>query len=247
MQAQIEATGIKRLITSAFQGFGYDVVKLGRSKLAKPIDENYVEILDDPAFQASVKEVSGITLLDTARLANLWMLCRASNPSGSLIEIGSYKGGGALHISNSCPTRPIFVCDTFEGFGDLKIDPGVDRLFKKEQFTDISFESVEAPWAGKGRDVRWVRGYFPESAENIEISNLSFVHVDTDLYESTAKTLAYLRPRLIDRSVVVLDDYLRSAEGVVRAVREFTAAHPDWAAFPLFPGQGLMINRNWFA
>jgi hypothetical protein len=30
-------------------------------------------------------------------------------------------------------------------------------------------------------------------------------------------------------------------------VREFTAAHPDWAAFPLFPGQGLMINRDWFA
>jgi hypothetical protein len=53
MQAQIETTGIKRLIKSAFQGFGYDVVKLGRSKLAKPIDENYVEILDDPAFQAS--------------------------------------------------------------------------------------------------------------------------------------------------------------------------------------------------
>jgi hypothetical protein len=47
--------------------------------------------------------------------------------------------------------------------------------------------------------------------------------------------------------VVVFDDYLRSVDGVVRAVREFTAAHPDWAAFPLFPGQGLMINRDWFA
>jgi hypothetical protein len=130
---------------------------------------------------------------------------------------------------------------------DLKIDPGADRLFKEEQFTDTSFESVEAPWAGKGRDVRWVRGYFPESAENIEISNISFVHVDTDLYESTAKTLGYLRPRLIDRSVVVFDEYLRSVGGVVRAVREFTGAHPDWAAFPLFPGQALMINRDWFA
>src|SRR5271154_4631856 len=99
MQAQIEATGIKRLIKSAFQGFGYDVVKLGRSKLAKPIDENYVEILDDPAFQASVKEVSGITLLDTARLAKLWMLCRGSNTSGSMVGDGSERGGGALAIS----------------------------------------------------------------------------------------------------------------------------------------------------
>jgi hypothetical protein len=100
MHAPIETTGIRRLIKSVFHGFGYDVVKLGRSKLTKPIDENYVEILDDPAFQASVKEVRGITLLDTARLANLWMLCRASNPLGSAIEIGSYRGGGALHISN---------------------------------------------------------------------------------------------------------------------------------------------------
>jgi hypothetical protein len=32
--------------------------------------------------------------LDIARLVNLW-LCRISNPAGSLIEVGSYKGGGA--------------------------------------------------------------------------------------------------------------------------------------------------------
>jgi hypothetical protein len=237
---------MKRLIKSVFQAFGHDIVKLGRSKVTKPIDESFVEILEDPAFQASVKEVSAITLLDTARLANLWQLCRASNPSGSLIEIGSYRGGGALHMSNSCPARPIFVCDTFEGFGDLAIDPKVDRLFSKKQFTNTSFETVKAPWAGKGRDVRWVRGYFPESAANIEISNISFAHVDTDLYESTAKTLSYLQPRLIDRSIVVFDDYLRSVEGVIKAVREFTEAHPEWATFPMFPGQGLMIRRDWF-
>jgi O-methyltransferase len=238
---------MKRLIKSAFHAFGYDVVKLGRSKLTKPIDENFVELLDDLAFQSSVKEVSGITMLDTARLANLWMLCRASNASGSMIEIGSYKGGGALHISNSCPTRPIFLCDTFEGFGELEIDPRVDRLFNKEQFADTSFETVKAAWRGKERDVRWVRGYFPESANGMEISNISFAHVDTDLYESTARTLDYLRPRLIDRSIVVFDDYFRSVDGVVKAVAEFTAAHPDWTAFPLFPGQGLMIHRSWFA
>jgi O-methyltransferase len=138
------------------------------------------------------------------------------------------------------------VCDTFEGFGDLKIDPGADRHFKKEQFTDTSFESVQAPWAGKGRTCVGPR-LFPGKRRKYSNFKLSFVHIDTDLYESTAKTLDYLRPRLIDRSVVVFDDYLRSVDGVVRAVREFTAAHPDWAAFPLFPGQGLMINRDWFA
>jgi hypothetical protein len=51
---------------------------------------------------------------------------------------------------------------------------------------------------------------------------------------------------LIDRSIVVFDDYFRSAEGVMKAVKEFTAAHRDWVTFPIFPGQGLMIDREWF-
>jgi Macrocin-O-methyltransferase (TylF) len=94
--------------------------------------------------------------------------------------------------------------------------------------------------------VRWVRGYFPDSAGDIEISNVSFAHVDLDLYESTVNTLEYLRPRLIEQSIVVFDDYLRGVDGVIKATREFSEAHPDWVIFPIFPGQGFMVNRNWF-
>jgi O-methyltransferase len=237
---------MKRLIKSAFQRFGLDIVRYRNSKIMKQVDESYLEVLNDPAFHESVGEVKSITLLDTARLANLWQLCRMSNPSGSLIEIGSYKGGGALHISNSCPTRTIFVCDTFEGFGDLPMDPTLDHLFARERFRDTSFELVKRHWSHKGRDVRWVRGYFPESAAQIDIAGVSFAHIDLDIYESTTKALKYLRPRLIDQSIVVFDDYLRGADGVVKAAREFSDAHPEWVAFPMFPGQGLMIHRSWF-
>jgi hypothetical protein len=241
-----ETAEMKHLIKSAFQAIGYDIAKLRHTKVTKPIDENFVAILDDAAFQASVKEVSAITMLDAPRLANLWQLARMSNPAGSLIEVGADKGGGALHLSNACPARPIFVCDTFEGFGNLTMDQSVDRLFYQDQFDDTNFEDVKQSWTNKRRDVRWIRGYFPESAENVDLSNISFAHIDTDLYESTAKTIEYLRPRLIDHSIVVFDDYLCSVDGVIKAVGEFTCAHPDWAAFPLFPGQGLMIHRNWF-
>ena len=91
------------------------------------MDESHLEVLADHKFQASVDEVKNITLLDAARLANLWQLCRMSSPAGSLIEIGSYKGEGAIHISNSCPEPTIFVCDTFEG-GDLPMDPVLNAL-----------------------------------------------------------------------------------------------------------------------
>jgi hypothetical protein len=237
---------MKRLIKSASRSLGFDISKSRNSKITKNIDESYLEVLDDPEFQASVEEVKDITLLDTARLANLWQLARSTDPSGSMIEIGSYKGGGALHISNSCPTRTIFVCDTFQGFGDLPMDPTLDHLFARDRFRDTSFEFVKSPWSHKARDVRFVQGYFPESAADVDIPEISFAHIDLDIYESTVNTLKYLRPKLSDRSIVVFDDYLRGADGVIKAAREFTEAHPDWATFPMFPGQGLMIHRGWF-
>ncbi len=240
------------LFRSAFRHFGYDLVRyddvaVRRNKLIKkPLDISHIEVLEDPTFQASIEEVQKLTVLDTARLANLWQLCRMSNPSGSIIEIGSFKGGGALHLSNSSPSRTIFVCDTFRGFGDLPLDPTLDRAFTKEQFDDTSFEQVVKPWNGKARDVRWVKGYFPESASFVDIGNISFAHIDLDLYRSTADALTYLLPRFTDRSIVVFDDYLRDADGVMKAVKEFLIKNPDWATFPIFPGQGLMIHRSWF-
>jgi O-methyltransferase len=235
---------MKRLIKSVSRSLGFEIFKSRNSRITKNIDESYLEVLDDPEFLASVEEVKDITLLDTARLANLWQLARSAAPSGAMIEIGSYKGGSALHISNSCPTRTIFVCDTFHGFGDLPMDPTLDHLFARERFRDTSFELVKSRWGHKAREVRWVQGYFPESAADVDIPDISFAHIDLDIYESTVNTLKYLRPRLTNRSIVVFDDYLRGADGVIKAVREFAEVHPDWATFPMFPGQGLMIHRG---
>jgi hypothetical protein len=129
----------------------------------------------------------------------------------------------------------------------LPIDPSLDHLFARERFRDTSFELVKSRWSNKSRNVRWVRGYFPNSAGDIEISNVSFAHVDLDLYESTVNTLEYLRPRLIEQSIVVFDDYLRGVDGVIKATREFSEAHPDWVIFPSRRrlGRGAEIARLW--
>lgn len=200
----------------------------------------------DPDFQASIDEVYQMTILDTARLANLWQLCRVSNPNGAIIEVGSYKGGSALHLSNSSPNRHIFVCDTFEGFGALPIDRKLDRLFHPDGFSDVDFASVQSAWAGKGRNVTFIKGYFPQSATNTDIRDISFAHIDVDLYQSVADTLEFLLDRFLDQSIIVFDDYMRGAEGLMKAVREFESEHRDWISFPIYPGQGMMINRNWF-
>ena len=215
---------------------GYPVIK--------QIDTCGVEVLGDNAFQNSCREVAGLTLLDTPRLANLWQLCRMTNPRGNIIEIGSFKGGGALHLSNSCPHRNVIVCDSFEGFD--KLDPTLDKNFNEDMFKNTSQGRVEELFRSRGRKYRVMAGFFPQSCAGIDIAPISFVHLDADIYKSTIESLEYLRDRMIDRSLVVLDDYFRRAEGVNRAVQEFTARQKSWMAFPIFPGQGLLIHRSWF-
>jgi hypothetical protein len=235
---------IRKLIAQQIRKRG--LVKFDQRLIQKPIDVSHVEILHDSQFQRSVDEVRNLTLLDTERLANLWMLCRKSNPCGAIIEVGSFRGGSAMHLSNSSPDRKIFVCDTFESFGSLKIDRELDGLFHKDQFLDVRFDEVKMYWAEKGREVEFVKGYFPESALGIDISGVSFAHIDLDLYQSTLDTLNFLRTKFIEHSIIVFDDYFRKAHGVMRAIEEFEQKCPDWKTFPIYPAQGLMLHRSWF-
>ncbi len=219
----------------------------GKYAITKPINPTDIEVLGDTNFQASVNEVAHLTLLDTARLANLWQLCRLTDPKGNILEIGSYKGGGALHLSNCCPDRKVIACDSFAGFE--KLDAKLDHNFDDYLFKDNSREAVEALFKSRSRPSEVIAGFFPASCQGHKIAPVSFVHLDADIYKSTIESLNYLDQEriLMEKSLIVLDDYLRNADGVVQAVSDFTTAHKDWVALPLFPGQGLLLRRSWFS
>ena len=160
----------------------------GAYPITKPINPLDIEVLGDKQFQASVNEVSELTLLDTPRLANLWTLCRLA-PEGNILEVGSYKGGGALHLSNSCPQRKIIVCDSFEGFETVRSD--LDRKFGTYMFKDSSQKEVERLFESRGRLYEVIQGFFPASAAGKPIGPISFVHLDADVYKATKESLFY--------------------------------------------------------
>jgi len=234
-------------------GLGYRLIQMGfyfakvrgNYSITKPIDPSNIEVLGDPAFQASVNEVSDLTLLDTGRLANRWQLCRLTDPGGNILEIGSYRGGGALHLSNCCPQRKIIICDSFRGFEALHED--LDKSFDKGMFVNTSKESIEQLFKSRNRNYEVINGFFPASCAGKNISPISFVHLDVDVYKATLESLLYLEQErvLLNRSLIVLDDFCRKAEGVNQAVDEFTAKHKDWISLPLFPGQGVLVRGNW--
>ncbi len=236
----------KSALKLALNRLGYRIEKIDPEYPEYPanrrlIDPVGVELLTDAEFQTSFREIAGLTVLDLPRLGNLWQLARASSPAGALIEVGSYKGGGALHISNACPNRAIVVCDSFAGFEAL--DPHRDSNFSMSEFRDASQEAVLQLFTSRARQATVLAGFFPASAAGVDLPQFSFAHVDVDTYKATIETLEFLNPLLLPDALVVLDDCNRHAAGVDQAVQEFVERHGEWRFAPLFPAQGLLIRR----
>jgi O-methyltransferase len=214
-----------------------------RRMLVPPINPINVEVLADEEFRASIAAVRGKTLLDVGRLANLWCVARQAGP-GVYLEVGSYRGGGALHICNAVREKSprFYSFDPFEDGGFESIRPE-DETFNKDQFTETSYRDVVRLLSPHpNASVR--KGFFPAAAKDLDLQPIAICHLDVDVYEATRDCLTFIAPRLGARSYIVLDDVNRNVKGVDRAVQEFLAANPSFLLIPLFPSQGLLLSTK---
>lgn len=202
-----------------------------------------IELLHDQEFAASCAQVKQHTLLDVARLANLWNLVRLAG-SGTYLEVGTFRGGTALHICNAMLDRnsPFYCFDPFEkgGFQNML---EVDSPFSPAPFTATRFESV-VELLSPMPNAKVVQGFFPDAVGDLKLDQIAFCHLDVDIYDATRKCLEYLAPRLTPRGIIVVDDY-RDIEtpGVEKAVSDFLVDHPSFVAIPLFPIQAALLPR----
>ncbi len=183
-----------------------------RKLLVPPIDTSFIEILTDEEFRASAAAARGRTMLDVARLANLWYLARQAGP-GVYLEVGSFRGGGALHVCNAVQTRKprFYSFDPFEA-GGFEAVGSQDKLFRKDQFTDTSYQEVVRLLSGHP-NATVVKGYFPAAAENLDLRPIAFCHLDVDVYEATPGQSGVSGAAAGPKSFIVMDDVHRNAKG----------------------------------
>lgn len=160
------------------------------------------------------------TLITRDRLESLVTLC-GTTAHGTIAEVGVYKGGSLKMIADNFPNSVIFGFDTFEG---LPIEQWTDEEFHRPgEFDDTDIKSVyefiDHP------NVILIKGLFPDSAKNYRDQKFDFVHLDTDFFISTVKSLLWFWPRMNDGGIIVFDDYgWPNCPGVKQALEEF--GHP---------------------
>jgi hypothetical protein len=189
-----------------------------------PTVPQFIDILHDDAFQQSLHEMKYLTKYDTARLANIWQLCRLSVPGGNIVEVGVWRGGSSVHLMNCRPEARFIVADTFHNVRDP--DEVIGRLKRK------------------GRDLVVLSGVFPDSDTDGVVKDVTFAHIDVVLYESCRRALDHIVERARDSAIIVVNDAVRYPWGVTEALCEFAETHPAWIVLPLYPGQAVAVRRD---
>lgn len=160
-----------------------------------------------------------MTLITQDRLTELARLI-GQTPPGLCIELGVYKGGSLRYMSDAYPEREFWGLDTFEGLPDK--DWNESEVHIPGEFGDTSAPFVLHLLKDNPK-VRLIQGYFPTSMPIHEYGDIkvSFVHVDTDFYQSVKNAIQYFYPLLRPGGIMVFDDYeWPNCPGVKKALDE---------------------------
>lgn len=165
-----------------------------------------------------------------------------NNIKGDFVECGVWKGGSSLLMAlilkeRNCTDRKIYMYDTYEGMSEpTEEDIAVDGSLAANQLREQSKEKSDSVWcyssidevkhniASSGIDlslIEFVIGKVEETIpDTIPADNIALLRLDTDWYESTKHELEYLFPKLVNRGVMIIDDY-GHWQGSKKAVDEY--------------------------
>jgi len=198
------------------------VSELFKMKIIKRIFEDYFE-------KYVVKHGRSANLPEKiTKLSDL--LNKTLNLEGDIIECGVYRGGSLLKIAEVVnkhkSKKLIFGLDTFSGLPEPSTTdkrPSCPDWIRKNKWGDTRFKIVKKLFYKRKYDnVFFLRGLFKDTLPYFSNLKFSFVHIDADLYESISECIKFVKPRLVNGGIILVDDYNSPhyAPGANQAVHE---------------------------
>jgi len=155
------------------------------------------------------------------------------NLPGEVLEFGVFKGASLIRLATfreifeSPFSRKIIGFDMFGEFPHSGNKEDIDYAinFEKHSGTGIPKEELEKTFEYKGfENYELIKGdilkTLPEYLDKKKHLRISFLHIDTDIYEPAKLILEQCYDRVVKNGVIVFDDYPTVA-GETQAVDEF--------------------------
>jgi hypothetical protein len=210
------------------------------SVTSKNLPKDAFEILYEEASRESAEYIR--QYIDTCIIADggWWdVAIKKIKIPGLCLEFGVYKGESINFFSKRCPDKIWYGFDSFEGFQE----DWLGGYFGKNQFT------LEGKLPSVNKNVILVKGWFKDTLPNFLLennTNVSFVHIDCDTYESTIEILEMLGPkRFVQNSRILFDEYISYIgwkNNEFKAWREFTKKYNVKYKYEMFGSRQALIK-----
>lgn len=159
---------------------------------------------------------------------------------GDIAECGVYRGASAELMGRQLPGKHLHLFDSFAG---LSAPSEVDGAYWRPGDLAVGEDAVVQRLTRAGLTHTVHKGWIPERFGEVADVRFALLHVDVDLHQPTADSLAFFWPRLEPGALVVLDDYgFTSCPGARAAVDEFLADRPE-RLVRLTTGQAMVQKR----
>jgi O-methyltransferase len=200
---------------------------------------NYPDIVED-YFWEIFEKYKEFTCLGVERFYNIFKAIEyiaKSDLTGDIAECGVFLGGsiiGAAHFAQyfGLKKRKFYAFDTFQGFPSETMENDINGelcdLSKLKVFNSNFRPVIEKNIRDSGLDPEnfvLVEGPVEQTLASHSCTNLAYLRLDTDYYQSTFVELSYLYPALQTGGIIIIDDY-GHFEGARRAVDDYFAQHP---------------------
>lgn len=217
--------------------FGYKV-KIERKK--SPGD-----IYGNEQFVRLYEQCSDYTMTSLERMYSLYQSLNYiidNNIPGDLVECGVWKGGSSRMMAlllkeRGVTNRKLHLYDTFEGMSEpSEFDTSfrgdaADKLLAKEKkngskesiWCYAPLEEVRENLYSTGypkENIVFVKGKVEDTLSLNMPGKLALLRLDTDWYESTKIELELLYPLLVEKGVLIIDDF-GHWDGAKKAVVEY--------------------------
>ena len=173
-------------------------------------------------------------------------------------EFGCHSGRTFATAMNSAYFLDIRECqffafDSFEGLPETNSQDGIFKegtfFTYKENFKKIIKKKTNIELL----DNQIIRGFYSDSlTEDLRISlpKVGIIHIDVDLYSSTVEVLDFIKPLLVEGSLLLFDDWYcfpgGSLAGERKAFIEFCEQNPgfefeEWKNYSNF-GRSIFVT-----
>lgn len=145
-----------------------------------------------------------------------------------------------LEIKQLWEKMRFFAFDSFQGLPEPEDIDRQSRDFVKGKYkcSEKTFRKNLARSGVSSQKVVSVKGLFeetcrPETIAQHAMERAAIIHVDCDLYSSAKIALEFVKPLLVDGTIIIFDDWYcfrgNPDFGEQRAFNEWIATMPDWS------------------